>query len=167
MLALSLSVRCEHVVCMAHADTRVLEFCHPNWLSFMYPVDSICLGCSAIIGCHSLALDRLTQQRHLFNLQQHYPLHPIQVGVTFEEVDEIVLLEDGLPFIAGRYAEPVQPNLLRMRALLSASKHNIALVDGMDNVRPLVCMQSLQCTLSSESSHWSAAGHCSSCSECP
>ncbi len=52
----------------------------------------------------------------------------------FEEVDEIVIQEPDLPFIAGRLAEPVQPNLLRMRALLSASKHNIVLVDGIENV---------------------------------
>ena len=57
-----------------------------------------------------------------------------QVDVAFEEVNEIVLLEEGLPFIAGRISEPVQPNLLRMRALLAASQHNVALVDGMDNV---------------------------------
>ena len=51
----------------------------------------------------------------------------------FEEVDEIVVQESDLPFIAGRLAEPVQPNLLRMRALLSACKHNIVLVDGVEN----------------------------------
>lgn len=59
----------------------------------------------------------------------------------FEEVDEIVVQESDLPFIAGRLAEPVQPNLLRMRALLSASKHNIVLVDGIENasiVSPLL-----------------------------
>lgn len=52
----------------------------------------------------------------------------------FEEVDEIVLLDSGLPFIAGRLAEPVQPNLLRMRELLAASKYNVMLVDGVDQV---------------------------------
>ena len=57
----------------------------------------------------------------------------LQVDVMFEEVDEIVVQESDLPFIAGRLAEPVQPNLLRMRALLSASKHNIVLVDGVEN----------------------------------
>ncbi len=56
----------------------------------------------------------------------------------FEEVDEIVVQEPDLPFIAGRLAEPVQPNLLRMRALLSASKHNIVLVDGIENVSILM-----------------------------
>ena len=68
----------------------------------------------------------------------------MQVDVAFEEVDEIVLLDDGLPFIAGRLAQPIQPNLVRMRALLAASKHNIALVDGMDNVSRLTqCSQSV------------------------
>lgn len=60
----------------------------------------------------------------------------------FEEVDEIVVQEPDLPFIAGRLAEPVQPNLLRMRALLSASKHKIVLIDGVENVsvlRPFFC----------------------------
>lgn len=57
-----------------------------------------------------------------------------QVDVMFEEVDEIVLQDAGLPFVAGRLAEPVQPNLLRMRALLAASKCNVALVDGIPNV---------------------------------
>ncbi len=56
----------------------------------------------------------------------------------FEEVDEIVVQEPDLPFIAGRLAEPVQPNLLRMRALLSASKHNIVLVDGVENASILI-----------------------------
>ena len=56
----------------------------------------------------------------------------------FEEVDEIVVQKPDLPFIAGRLAEPVQPNLLRMRALLSASKHNIVLVDGIKNVSILM-----------------------------
>ena len=60
----------------------------------------------------------------------------LQVDVAFEEVNEIVLLEEGLPYIAGRISEPVQPNLLRMRAMLAASQHNVALVDGMDNVSP-------------------------------
>lgn len=55
------------------------------------------------------------------------------VDVMFEEVDEIVLQDAGLPFVAGRLAEPVQPNLLRMRALLAASKCNVALVDGIPN----------------------------------
>ncbi|KAL0042633.1 hypothetical protein WJX79_005902 [Trebouxia sp. C0005] len=58
--------------------------------------------------------------------------HPV-VDVMFEEVDEIVVQEPDLPFIAGRLAEPVQPNLLRMRALLSASKHKIVLIDGVEN----------------------------------
>ncbi len=56
----------------------------------------------------------------------------------FEEVDEIVVQEPDLPFIAGRLAEPVQPNLLRMRALLSASKHIVVLVDGVENVSILI-----------------------------
>ncbi len=56
----------------------------------------------------------------------------------FEEVNEIVVQQPDLPFIAGRLAEPVQPNLLRMRALLSASKHNIVLVDGIENVSIVV-----------------------------
>lgn len=67
----------------------------------------------------------------LYNLW-HVELQ-LQVDVMFEEVDEIVVQEPDLPFIAGRLAEPVQPNLLRMRALLSASKHNIVLVDGIEN----------------------------------
>ena len=58
----------------------------------------------------------------------------LQVDVAFEEVDEIVLQDPDLPFIAGRLAEPVQPNLLRMRELLAASKHNVVLVDGVDQV---------------------------------
>ena len=57
-----------------------------------------------------------------------------QVDVVFEEVDEIVLQDSELPFIAGRLAEPVQPNLLRMRELLAASKCNVVLVDGVDQV---------------------------------
>lgn len=57
-----------------------------------------------------------------------------QVDVVFEEVDEIVLQDLELPFIAGRLAEPVQPNLLRMRELLAASKCNVVLVDGVDQV---------------------------------
>lgn len=52
----------------------------------------------------------------------------------FEEVDEIVLQDPELPFIAGRLAEPVQPNLVRMRELLAASKCNVMLVDGVDQV---------------------------------
>ena len=52
----------------------------------------------------------------------------------FEEVDEIVLQDPELPFIAGRMAEPVQPNLLRMRELLAASKSNVMLIDGVDQV---------------------------------
>lgn len=45
------------------------------------------------------------------------------------------MLEDpDLPFIAGRLAEPVQPNLVRMRELLAASKCNVMLVDGVDQV---------------------------------
>lgn len=59
-----------------------------------------------------------------------------QVDVVFEEVDEIVLQDSELPFIAGRIAEPVQPNLLRMRELLAASKCNVVLVDGIDQVSP-------------------------------
>lgn len=54
--------------------------------------------------------------------------------MVFEEVDEIVLQISELPFIAGRLAEPVQPNLLRMRELLAASKCNVVLVDGVDQV---------------------------------
>lgn len=57
-----------------------------------------------------------------------------QVDVVFEEVDEIVLQEDGLPFVAGRLAEPIQPQLLRMRSLLAASKLNVMLVDGLEKV---------------------------------
>ena len=57
-----------------------------------------------------------------------------QVDVVFEEVDEIVLEDPELPFIAGRLAEPVQPNLVRMRELLAASKCNVMLVDGIDQV---------------------------------
>ncbi len=63
----------------------------------------------------------------------------VQVDVMFEEVDEIVIQDAGLPFIAGRLAEPVQPNLPRMRALLAASKCNVALVDGIDNVCLTAC----------------------------
>ncbi|KAL3144416.1 hypothetical protein ABBQ32_004164 [Trebouxia sp. C0010 RCD-2024] len=59
--------------------------------------------------------------------------HPT-VDVVFEEVDEIVLQDPELPFIAGRLAEPVQPNLVRMRELLAASKCNVMLVDGVDQV---------------------------------
>ena len=58
----------------------------------------------------------------------------LQVDVVFEEVDEIVLQDSTLPFVAGRLAEPVQPNLLRMRELLAASKQNVVLVDGVDQV---------------------------------
>ena len=58
----------------------------------------------------------------------------LQVDVAFEQVDEIVLQDPDLPFIAGRLAEPVQPNLLRMRELLAASKHNVVLVDSIDQV---------------------------------
>ena len=58
-----------------------------------------------------------------------------QVDVVFEEVDEIALQEPGLPFVAGRYAEPVQPDLLRMRTLLAASQCNVALVNGVEQVR--------------------------------
>ena len=58
----------------------------------------------------------------------------LQVDVAFEQVDEIVLQDPDLPFIAGRLAEPVQPNLLRMRELLAASKHNVVLVDSVDQV---------------------------------
>ena len=57
-----------------------------------------------------------------------------QVDVVFEEVDEIVLQDSELPFIAGRLAEPVQPNLLRMRELLAASKCNVVLVDSVEQV---------------------------------
>lgn len=57
-----------------------------------------------------------------------------QVDVVFEEVDEMVLQDSELPFIAGRLAEPVQPNLLRMRELLAASKCNVVLIDGVDQV---------------------------------
>lgn len=62
-----------------------------------------------------------------------------QVDVVFEEVDEIVLQDSELPFIAGRLAEPVQPNLLRMRELLAASKCNVVLVDGVDQVSASSC----------------------------
>ena len=67
----------------------------------------------------------LLRHRRNSTLQCH-----LQVDVVFEEVDEIVLQDPELPFIAGRLAEPVQPNLVRMRELLSASKYNVVLVDG-------------------------------------
>ena len=57
-----------------------------------------------------------------------------QVDVVFEEVDEIALQDAGLPFVAGRLAEPIQPQLLRMRTLLAASKCNVVLVDGIEKV---------------------------------
>lgn len=57
-----------------------------------------------------------------------------QVDVVFEEVDEIALQDAGLPFVAGRLAEPIQPQLLRMRSLLAASKCNVVLVDGLERV---------------------------------
>lgn len=57
-----------------------------------------------------------------------------QVDVVFEEVDEIALQEPGLPFVAGRFAEPVQPQLLRMRTLLAASQCNVVLVNGLEQV---------------------------------
>lgn len=65
----------------------------------------------------------------------------------FEEVNEIAVSDPDLPFIAGRLAEPVQPNLLRMRALLAASKQRIVLVDGIDNVSLLSGCCYLGCCL--------------------
>lgn len=56
------------------------------------------------------------------------------MDVAFEEVDEIVLQDATLPFVAGRLAEPIQPQLLRMRMLLAASKCNVVLVDALEKV---------------------------------
>lgn len=67
------------------------------------------------------------------------------MDVVFEEVDEIVLQDPELPFIAGRLAAPVQPNLIRMRELLAASKCNVMLVDGIDQVSASFLLQQRCC----------------------
>ncbi|KAL0049748.1 hypothetical protein WJX82_009107 [Trebouxia sp. C0006] len=108
------------------AEELVQQHVHSN--------DVVGLGTGVLVNA---VIECLAQKTTSGLLQAGVPVtslaeHPM-VDVMFEEVDEIVVQEPDLPFIAGRLAEPVQPNLLRMRALLSASKHNIVLVDGIEN----------------------------------
>ncbi|KAA6420892.1 MAG: hypothetical protein FRX49_09033 [Trebouxia sp. A1-2] len=118
----------------ATQDQRITQRCAEELVQqHVHSNDVVGLG-TGVLGVRCIPASDVSASEAAF---QGVPVtslaeHPV-VDVMFEEVDEIVVQEPDLPFIAGRLAEPVQPNLLRMRALLSASKHKIVLIDGVEN----------------------------------